>query len=169
MYQPGDRVVYGSHGVCVIQEQEQRRVDRKLVTYLVLEPVGQEGARYLVPAHNAVAMSKLSPILSEEGLQALLADPAGMKDGWVNDENHRKQLYRELIGSGDRLRLVQMVRTLYRHKSRLAASGKRCHLCDENFLRDAERLLSSEVAIVLDTDPEQARAYLREKLAGSAE
>ena len=164
MYQTGDRVVYGIHGVCVVADQEQRKVDGKLVTYLVLEPMGQEGSRFLVPTHNAVAMAKLSPMLTRESLEALLSSSEVWEDGWIADENRRKQLYRELIGSGDRAKLIQQVRTLYRHKKNLAATGKRCHLCDENFLRDAERLLINETAIVLETDQDSARAYLREKL-----
>lgn len=165
MYNVGDQVVYGIHGVCVVKELEQRKVDRKPVTYLVLEPVGQEGSRYLVPTHNAAAMGKLAPVLTQVELETLLTAPEGMQDSWIQDENHRKQLYRELIGSGDRMKLVQMIRTLYRHKQELAAKGKRCHLCDENFLRDAERLLINEAAIVLETDAEQAKLYLRQRLA----
>lgn len=162
MYQVGDRVVYGIHGVCDVVEQEQRKVDGKLVTYLVLEPVGQDGSRFLVPTHNALAMGKLTPMLTKADLEALLVSPEGREDGWIADENRRKQLYRELIGSGDRAKLIQQVRTLYRHKQSLAATGKRCHLCDDNFLRDAERLLVNEVAIVLETDQDSAKAYLRE-------
>lgn len=56
MYQVGDQVVYGMHGVCRVVEEEKRSVDRKQVTYLVLEPVGQSGSKFLVPTHNAAAM-----------------------------------------------------------------------------------------------------------------
>lgn len=164
MYQVGDRVVYGIHGVCDVVEQEQRKVDRKLVTYLVLEPVGQEGSRFLVPTHNALAMAKLTPMMTKAELEALVAGKEEQEDGWITDENRRKQLYRELIGSGDRGKLMKQVRTLYRHKRELATTGKRSHLCDDNFLRDAERLLTGEIAIVLGTDQDQARDYLRKKL-----
>lgn len=85
-------------------------------------------------------------------------------DGWIREENLRKQTYRELIGSGDRIRLMQMVRTLYRHKAAQSAAGRKVHLCDENFLRDAEKLLTSEVSIVLGMEPEQAKQYLRDFL-----
>ena len=165
MYKIGDRVVYGIHGVCVIKDEEQRKVDRKQVTYLVLEPLGQEGSQFLVPSHNEAAMAKLSPLMTKEELEALLNAPEGKEDGWICDENRRKQLYRDLIGSGNRMKLVQMVRTLYRHKKDLAAKGRRVHLCDENFLRDAERLLINEAAIVLETDQDQAKAYIRETLS----
>ena len=63
MFQVGDRVVYGIHGVCDIKDSETQTMDRKKVTYLVLEPLGQPGSRYMVPTHNAVAMGKLKKML----------------------------------------------------------------------------------------------------------
>ena len=164
MYQLGDKVVYGSHGVCCVAGQEERLVDKRSVTYLALEPVGQGGSQFLVPTHNAVAMSKLSHILKPEELDALLQSEGIRADVWIRDENQRKQSYRELISGGDRQKLLAMIHTLYRHKAAQQAAGKRVHLCDENFLRDAEKLLISEIAIVLDMEPDQAKQYLRTKL-----
>lgn len=164
MYQIGDQVVYGIHGVCCVVEQEERVIDRKRVTYLVLEPVGQDGSRYLVPIHNAAAMAKLRKKLSREELEDLLKSETIRVDGWITDENQRKQMYRELISSGDLAKLMQMVHTLYRHKNAQAAAGRKVHLCDENFLRDAEKLLASEAAIVLGMEYDQARKYLKENL-----
>lgn len=164
MYQIGDQVVYGIHGVCCVVEQEERVIDRKRVTYLVLEPVGQDGSRYLVPTHNAAAMAKLRKKLSREELEDLLKSETIRVDGWITDKNQRKQMYRELISSGDLAKLMQMVHTLYRHKNAQAAAGRKVHLCDENFLRDAEKLLASEAAIVLGMEYDQARKYLKENL-----
>lgn len=164
MYQAGDRVVYGMHGVCSVVTLEERTVDRKRITYLVLEPVGQHGSRYLVPAHNAGAMAKLRPMLTVEELKQLLASDEVRSDSWILDENQRKQTYRELIGSGDRVKLMGMVRNLYRHRETQSAAGKKVHLCDDNFLRDAERVLASEIALVMETDLESAKNYLREQL-----
>ena len=164
MYQIGDKVVYGIHGVCMIVDQEERIVDRKRVIYLALEPVGQSGSRYLVPTHNAVAMGKIRNMLSREELEALMDSEEVLADVWIKDENQRKQLYRELISSGDRARLTQMVRTLYCHRKAQLAAGKKCHLCDENFLRDAEKLLASEIALVMELSQEDAKNYLRLQL-----
>lgn len=168
MYQIGEQVVYGIHGVCRVVDREERMIDRKCVTYLALEPVGQEGSRYLVPTHNAAAMGKLKAMLSKEELLQLMESREVYSDDWIRDENHRKQTYRELISSGDRVRLMKMVRSLYRHKAAQTAAGRRIHLCDDNFLRDAEKLLTGEVAIVMGLDPEQAKQYLRNKLKEDA-
>lgn len=164
MYQVGDQVVYGIHGVCRVMDHEQRLVDGKKLTYLVVEPVGQDGSRFLVPTHNATAMAKLRSMLSKEEMEALILSDAVHSGKWIQDENRRKQTYRELISSGDRGALLQMVCTLYKHRSEQATAGKKCHLCDENFLRDAERLLVGEISIVMEMEPDQARAYIRKSL-----
>ena len=75
MYQIGDKVLYGMHGVCVVIDLEKRTLDGKQVTYLVLEPAGQSGSRFLVPSHNAAAMAKQmaqnqSPWGTARGMQA---------------------------------------------------------------------------------------------------
>lgn len=164
MYQIGDKVVYGVHGVCVVVDHEQKTIDRKTVTYLILEPLGQEKARFMVPTHNTVAMAKLRPMLSADEMAQLISSQEVRTNVWIREENLRKQSYRDLISCGDRLRLMQMVHTLYLHKAEQHAAGRKVHLCDENFLRDAEKLLVGEVGIVLNMDQEQARAYIRNQL-----
>lgn len=164
MFQVGDRVVYSIHGVCDIRDSEMQMVDRKQVVYLVLEPLGQPGSRYLVPTHNAAAMGKLKRMMTREELEELLRSEVIRQDCWIQDESLRKQTYRELIGSGDRQKLMAMVYTLYQHKKAQAAAGRKVHLCDDNFLRDAEKLLTSEVSIVMDMETDQARQYIRQNL-----
>lgn len=164
MYQVGELLVYGVHGVCRVLDEEQRTVDRKKVTYQVLEPIGQEGAKFLVPTHNAAAMAKLRPMLKKEELESLLESPGIREEVWIADENRRKQLYRELIGSGDRERLLAMIQLILRHKEEQLAAGRKCHLCDDNFLRDAEKLIIGEISVVMEVNSEAAKTFLREKL-----
>lgn len=164
MYQIGDQVVYGIHGVCRVVDQEERVVDRKKVVYMALEPMEQEGSRYLIPTHNPVAMRKVKPMLTNEELTALLESKEALEDNWIRDENQRKQTYRELISSGDRVRLMQMVRTLYRHKAEQLTAGRKVHICDDNFLRDAEKLLCSEIAAVSGITLEEAKLLLRKNM-----
>ena len=161
MFQIGDQVVYGVHGVCRVADVEKQLVSKKFVTYLVLEPSGQEGSRYLVPTSSEAAMSKLKPILSSAELETMLKSSEVRKGNWIQEENLRKQTYRELIVSGDRAGLVGMMHTLYRHKKAQAQMGKKVHLADENFLRDAEKILASEIAVVMGITTDDAKNYMR--------
>jgi len=164
MFQQGSLVVYGMHGVCKILGMEIRRVDRSSVEYYVLEPVKQSEDRYYVPSQNQAAVSKMRPLLSREQLDALLSSPEVAKNAWITDENQRKQRYRELITSGDRAALLSMVKALHIHKEEQSLLGRRLHLCDENFLRDAENLLGGEFSLVLGIAPSEVGAYIKNKI-----
>ena len=164
MFQRGERVVYGIHGVCIIQGLEQQRVDRKEVTYLVLEPLSQPGSRYMVPTHSASSMSKVKKIMTCEELEVMMQSEEVRKNCWIQDESRRKQIYRELISSSDREKLMAMVHTLYQHKAEQSAAGRKMHLCDENFLRDVEKQLSGEISVVMELEASQAVQLLRQKL-----
>ena len=164
MYSVGDWVVYGVHGVCRVIGTEKQLVNRKRTQFLVLEPLAQSESRFYLPSENPTAMAKLRAVLSREELTALISSDEVRQDAWIHEENQRKQYYRELIGSGDRTALLKMVATLYRYKAMQAAAGRKFHQSDENFLRDAEKLLSSEISLVLELSAEQAREYLREQL-----
>ena len=160
MYQIGDRVVYSSHGVCQIVDMEEQLVSRKKIRYYVLQPLNQSGSRFYVPAENPAALAKLRPVLDREELEQLLGSNAIQQDCWIDDENQRKQRYRELIISSERLELLKMIHTLHLHKKQQMEMGRKMHLCDENFLRDAEKLLNAEFALVLGIQPSEVESYI---------
>jgi len=164
MHRIGDQVIYGSHGVCRITGMEKQLVNKRFVTYLVLEPTGQTGTRYLVPTDNGAAMTKLRSILTREEMEALLRSDTVREGKWLTDENQRKQLYRELITSGDRVELMRMLCLLYRYRNLRTVAGKKIHLADENFLREAQRLISGEISAVMEMSMEDASTVLRERL-----
>ena len=167
MYQAGDWVVYGIHGVCRVIGTEKQLVNRKRTQYLVLEPLSQQESRFYLPVENPAALAKLHPVLTRDELCTLMDSSEVRQDSWIPEEALRKQRYRELIGCGDRVLLMQMVHTLYRYKATQLAAGKKFHQSDENFLRDAEKLLTSEIALAMQLTPEQSRDYLRSRLAES--
>lgn len=162
--QVGSQVVYGIHGVCSIIDIEIRTVDRKKVEYFVLAPNEQPSARFYVPMRNEAALSKLRPLLTKDELEALLSNTDVSAASWIPDENRRKQKYRELINSADRAALISMIRILRCHKEEQLAAGRKFHLCDENFLRDAQKLLSSEFSLVLGISQAEVDAYIENHL-----
>lgn len=161
MYQIGDRVVYGVQGVCDISAVEQRSVNGKKVEYFVLKPVDSSASMYYVPCHNPAALAKLRPVLDKQQIAQLLSCAQVREDCWISDETQRKNVYRSMISSCDREALLQMIHTLHRHRAACRAAGKKFHLCDENFLRDAQRLLAAEFSTVLGIDPAQVGDYIQ--------
>lgn len=164
MYSAGDCVIYGIHGVCRVVGTEKMMVNRKRTEYLVLEPMNQTESRFYLPTVNPDAMAKLKQVISREEWETLLASDEIRQAGWIADENQRKQHYRDLISDGDRISILKMVAALYRYKADQLSAGRKFHLSDDNFLRDAEKLLASELSLVMDIPADQARDYLREQL-----
>lgn len=164
MYLLGDLVAYGVHGVCRITDLEEKRVDKKVITYFVLEPVQQPGAKYYIPQGNAVALAKIRPLLDRQVAQSMLSDQSNRCE-WISEDNRRKLRYREIINGVDAAELIGMMRALYLFRNEQQAAGRRLHQCDEGFLHDAEKILSSEVALVLDMPCQDALEYIRKALS----
>lgn len=164
MFNIGDRVLYGSHGVCAIIGIESMRFGSTRGKYYCLQPLGQPDSRYYVPVNNEAALGKLSPLMSREALLELLHSSAVRENNWISDENQRKQHYRELISSGDRAALLNMIYCLQQHKAAQAEAGKKFHQCDEGFLHDAQKLLNSEFCVVFELQTNEVSAFIEKEL-----
>ena len=164
MFEKDQWVLYGIHGVCRVIGTEKQMVNRKRTEFLVLEPLSRGESRYYLPTGNPTALSKLKTVLSPQELTDLLASAESREYVWIHDEGARKQTYKDVINNSDRQMLLKLVSSLYRYRDEQAAAGRKFHLCDENFLRDAEKVLASEIALVLNMTPEEARNYLRAQL-----
>ena len=138
---------------------EEKKIDRKTICYFVLEPIDQPGSRYYVPSENQAALSKLRPLSTKEELQSLLTSPLA-ENVWIPDENRRKQYYRELVSSVNLKAMIDMIRCLRLHRRQQMEQGRKFHQCDENFLRDAQRTLSTEISMVMEIPDDQVDTYL---------
>ena len=67
---------------------------------------------------------------------------------------------KEILASGDHLELIKMIKAIYAQKKEREAEGKRLHMSDEHFMRDAEQLLYNEWQYVLNVDKAGLIAYI---------
>ena len=164
MYQNGECVIYGVHGVCRVVGREKQTVNRKRIEYLILEPLSHSESRFYLPASSEAALAKLRKVLTAQELADLLESREIRQFEWIPEENLRKQHYKELVANWDRSGILKMICALYRYRTEQFAAGKKFHQCDDNFLRDAEKMVSTEISYVFGKTPEESRNYLREIL-----
>lgn len=164
MFQVGDRVIYGTEGVCRVERVEKLRVSGQTALYYVLSPVYREGATVYVPLDNERLTERMKRVLSAEELEALLAETAQTEPLWIDNPNERKQLYSVVLLGGDRQALLRLVRTLYLRREKLTAQGKHLRAADDQALRDAERMINGEFALVLNIPRHEVPAYIRARL-----
>lgn len=168
MYNIGDVVAYGTTGVCRIDsecEQKAKGIKRK---YLVLKPLHQLNSTVYVPMDNENLMGKLKKLLTKEDIDGIISAAADEETQWITNESERTSKFREIIKSGDRFQLMQMVRVLYKKQRERFAKGKRLHASDEMLFREAERLLFDEFAVVLGISTDQVFEFISQKLGHTA-
>lgn len=102
--------------------------------------------------------------MTKEALLDLLHSRDVRQNNWIADENQRKLRYRELISSGDRAALLNMIYCLHRHKEAQRQAGKKFHQCDDGFLHDAQKLLNSEFSLVFGLEPARVDEFILEHL-----
>ena len=113
MFEVGSTVLYGSDGVCTIQNITHKEVGGVSGEYYVLEPVYQKKSTVFVPLDNERLIGRMRNILSADELLDLIKTIPEEPLVWIEDEGERKQTYKEIISRGDCTELMQLVPTKF--------------------------------------------------------
>lgn len=166
MFQVNDVIIYGVQGVCEISAMEEKTVNGKKKTYFVLKPVHDEGSTIFVPTDNETVLKKMRRLLTKEEIHKLIDSMPGESAAWVENENERKERYKQILAQGDHLELIQMIKAIYGHKTKREAEGKRLHMSDERFFKEAEQILYNEFQYVLKLESKNdLMAYIVNRIA----
>ena len=149
MFQMNDVILYGAQGVCTIAAVEEKQISGKKRSYFVLKPVEDKGATFFVPTDNAQALEKMRRLLTREEIHKLIDSMPEENAQWIANENERKECYKSILAKGDHMELIKMIKAIYLHQKEREAEGKRLHMSDERFFKDAQQILHSEFQYVL--------------------
>lgn len=165
MYKKNDMIVYGNEGVCKITDIISRRFADKIMDYYVLKPYYNEKSVLYIPIQNEELTSKMKKILSIEEIYEIIHMVPDEDDHWIDNDNQRKERYKEILRDGDRKEIMKMIRSLYLHQQKLKESGKKFHMTDDKFFKEAEKILYDEFAYVLDIKQEDVIPFICKELA----
>ena len=160
MFKINDVVVYGTQGVCKIISIENRKVGAETKQYFVLKPQNDKGATFYVPTWNEKALRKMRKVMTKAEVDALIDSMPNKTPTWIENENARKEAYKQILAQGDQSAIISMVQALFFHKKEREAEGKRLHMSDEYFMKDAEQLLYNEWQYVLCVDKAGLMNYI---------
>lgn len=164
MFKVNDTVLYGNDGVCQINDIISRSFQDKMMEYYVLKPVYSESSTIYVPVENKELVAKMKKILSVKEIHTLIHAVPNTESIWIQNDNVRKERYKEIIKSGDRLELMKLIRTLYLHQQDLKKSGKKFHATDDRFMKDAEKILYEEFAYVLNIHQDEVVPFICQQI-----
>lgn len=164
MFHVGDRILYGCSGACMIEELSLMRFGRTREEYYILRPLYQNAAKIYIPVSNPSLVEKMHPMPTREEVDAMILSIPDAEPIWVEDAQERKACYDRIMRTGESAERLRMIRTLHDHKQVRLAEGKNLHVSDENFYRDAQKLICDEFAFPLELQPSEVHEYIMSKL-----
>lgn len=164
MFEVGECVVYGSKGVCRIEDITHIDISGadKNRLYYVLAPIGDSNGKIYAPTDNQKIVMR--SVISREEAEQLIQELPEIEMLWVPDDKQREAKYKEAMRTCDYRAWVSIVKTLYVRKRERTAQGKKITTLDERYMRAAENELYSELSLTLGIPKEEMEDYIRERL-----
>ena len=148
MFCVGQTVLYGSNGVCMVDDVTEKRIGKTKMQYYVLKPLCNNTSTLFVPTANQQLVSNMRRILTEDEAEAILRNLPPCGD-WNDNKQERSEQFRAIITEGSCVELIRLIRLVRTHGQEQLAGGKRLHITDERFLKEAEKMICEEFSLVL--------------------
>jgi CarD family transcriptional regulator len=150
MFKVNDVIIYGTQGVCEIADIEEKSISGIKKEYYVLKPVQYPGSTIYAPINNEHILKKMRRLLTVSEINNLIDSMPDETSAWIDNVSERKEHYKGLLASGDHSGLIQTIKAIYAHKQKREAEGKRLHVMDEHFFKEAQQILYTEFQYVLN-------------------
>lgn len=164
MYRVDDLVLYSAQGVCKITDIAMKKINGEVNEYYILKPVYNENAIISVPVHNEKAMAKMRRALSIDEIYRLIRTMPDKVLIWIDNDNLRKEKYRNILKGSDRAELISLIKTLYIHQQEQQQKGRKLHNIDEQIFVEAEKILYEEFAYVLKIERDQVLPFILKQI-----
>lgn len=166
MFETGDYIIYGSNGVCRVEDVGTLKVSGvpKNRQYYTLQPVYSKGSKVFTPVDNDKVVMR--PILTETEAKKIIDEIRETEELWIEDVSKRDNVYKESLKKCDCLEWVKIIKTLYTKRQERLAEGKKVTAGDEKYLRQAEDNLYGELAVSLHIGKDEVESYIISKVEG---
>ena len=162
MFSKGDYVVYGTNGICLVDDiGPMRNSEEEDKIFYILRPVNGASSVLYVPLDNENLCSKMRYVYSREQLNEVLLQARENKLDWIDERKNRINSFRDMLHNGDMKTHILLVACIYRKKQALSTAGKRLSDADDHILRSAERMVAEEFAWALGISKGEVSGYIQ--------
>ncbi|MEK9197251.1 CarD family transcriptional regulator [Ureibacillus sp. 179-F W5.1 NHS] len=162
MFTIGDKVFYGAHGVCVIQDIQELSFSGQQKHYYVLHSYHDASIKLYHPVETED--SKLAPITSKKEAEGILEIFKNPPDVWQERMVDRSQHYQNILESKDHVQIAQMMNTILRKKNELEQDNKKLTNHDTQILKQVSPIFYEELAISLELSVEEVMKRVEETI-----
>lgn len=164
MYKLEEYVVKNGSGVCKVDnivQLDMAGIDRKRLYYMLV-PIDDVNGKIYVPVDNS--SQQLRRVISKKEAYELLDKISSIQEIMILNDKLREQKYKEVIKNYDPESLLRILKTTYLRKEKRLKQGKKSTTVDEYYMSLAEKLLFSEMCLVLDKDKEEVHNLITESV-----
>ena len=163
MFEIGHTVIHPAEGVCEITEITEKNFSGVSAEYYVLKSVYDGQATVYIPVETKVR-PKIRLALSASQVNAIIDTLDKNEPVKAVNDNQRRQLFKEILASGDEAEIGRVLTTIYELKNQIRGSGKKMKVSDERIIKETERSVFTEFAFSLGLSPEDIPAYIDDRI-----
>ncbi|MGN0627769.1 MAG: CarD family transcriptional regulator [Oscillospiraceae bacterium] len=165
MFSIGEFLVYGSSGVCRVEDICERDCGNGKREYYVLQPVYDNRSTLYIPTDSEKLATHAKALLTEQEIYEIIDNMPEESFDWIANDRERTDAFRNILEEGSRKDIARLMRTIYLRKTELAARGKKLRSADETMMQRAEKLLFGEFAWVLGISPAEVTGFISERVS----
>ena len=146
-YKIGEYVVYGSSGICRIDDIKDLTLSPMIGerNYYVLEQINTKMSTIYVATDNDTLCSKMRYVLTKKEILDILHRAKENSISWIDDRKVRAQEFYNILHNGSHEDLLLMIGCIYLKSRELSDHGKRLSDSDSGVLRSAEKIIREEL------------------------
>ncbi len=164
MFEVGEKVLYSVNGVCEITDITEKVFGKTVMKYYVLKPVYNESSTLFVPINNETLVSKMKRLMSQSQLDDMLSEISQYEVNWNDNEVQRKEEFRNTISFGNLSDILILLKSVWLHRREQTSKGRKLHITDEIFLREAEKMIKEEISTVVGVSQDDVIPYVKDKI-----
>ena len=149
IYKLNDYVTYRKNGVCqIIDITVQNFVGQGKREYYVLKSVYDENKKVFVPVGSDLE-AEIQNVLSVEEIHKIIEDSRNVENMWVDDCRSRANVFDGIIESGDKAKMIWLIKTVADCKIEAEAQKKKMKATDTKYMAMAEGIVAGDFAFSL--------------------
>ncbi|MCF0142397.1 MAG: CarD family transcriptional regulator [Parasporobacterium sp.] len=160
MFGVGDLIVYGTTGVCIVEEigvPELSAASDK--PYYTLTPYYTNKSKIFTPCDNDKIVMR--PLLTKKEAEALINAIDTISLITIESEKLREETYKSILKRCDLKEFISLMKTIHARKVARLADGKKVTASDEKYYSMVEDKLYGELSISLGVE----RSELKETIS----
>ncbi len=162
MYKVGDKVVHQREGACVITNMIDMEMNDVKRQYYVLEPVIDKKSNVYISIQMN-CQGSIRPAIEDAELSMPQCSQAVWDSKWISDSKERYRTYGKCISTFEFHEVLDIFICLTLQKKEKDLASK-----DSELMLSAEKLVCSEMALLLNDSYDNVLRSLREQILAAA-